>query len=275
MARLFDVTDYREFLKSFYEQRKEELPLYSYRMMGNKLELDASQLFRILQKEQHLPARCVPLAKDLLGLTGRAAEYFELIIAASRTRHQKKREELFHKAYTLRDVYRREISAKELRFLSQWYIAPIRAYLEVSKGHADPAYIAARIVPKLSKEQVQEALEILKELGFVRKLSSGKLELSEPHLTVSGPDKSKAVREFQKQVMQVGAQSLDTIDKDQRDISTLTLAVDEDCFLDIREMAREFRRQIQKRVEEARNPDRIMQFNMALFPVSCEPESAS
>lgn len=273
MGAVFDVTDYRDLLHSYYEERKTQMPLYSYRMLGSKLGLDASQLFRIMQKEQHLPGRCVPAAKELLGLTGRAAEYFELLIAASRSRTQQKRQELLDKAFALRDVRRHELGEKELMFLSQWWIATVRAFLEVSKGNADPALISRSLIPSISEDQARDAVELLKDLGMVKRLPSEKLALAEPHLTVGGPAKAKAVRQFQKQVMQLGADSLDGVPVEQRDVSTLTMAVDEEALQDLKEMAREFRRQVQKRVEECAGPDRIMQLNMALFPVARRQEA--
>lgn len=270
MTSLYDVTDYRELLRSFYEGRKEQMPLYSYRMMGAKLGLDSSQLFRILQKDQHLPSRCVPLAKDLLGLVGRSGDYFEILIAAARTRTPQKRKELFDKALALRDVQRRDLTQNELRFLSQWWIPATRAFLEVTEGKADPAFIAKHLVPQITIEQATEALTVLKELGLVKKIASGRLVLAENHLTVSGPEKSQAVRLFQKQAMQLGANSLDEIAADLRDVSTLTMAVDVDCFNELKEMMREFRRQLQKRVEESNNPDRVMQLTMSFYPVALQ-----
>jgi len=267
MLQLEDVSDYRELLKQYYQQRKDAMPLYSYRMMGQKLGLDASQLFRILQKEQHLPSRCVPLAKDLLGFTGRSAEYFDLLVAAYRTHVPAKRSELLEKAFMLRDVERCSVQNKELRFLSQWWIPAVRSYLEISGGKANPVEIAERLHPRITQEQATEAIELLKELGFVKKLSSGRLGLSQTHLTASGPEKSRAVREFQKQALTLGISALDGIPVEERDISTLTLAVDADCFSDLREMAREFRRQVQKRVEESTSPDRVMQMTMTFYPL--------
>ena len=44
-----DTPDYRDYLKEYYDRRKSEMPLYSYRMMGDKLGLDSSYLYRVLQ----------------------------------------------------------------------------------------------------------------------------------------------------------------------------------------------------------------------------------
>lgn len=267
MFPLYDETDYRVLLKRFYQMRKEAMPLYSYRMMGQRLGLDASQLFRILQGEQHLPPRCVPLAKDLLELKGRGAQYFDILVAASRTRSQPKRIELLDQAFALRDVERKSLDQRELQFLSQWWIPAVRAYLEVCGGKANAKQICKSMVPSITMEQAEEALGVLKDLGLVKKMASGRLALAQSHLTVGGPEKSQAVRHFQRQALGLSAHALDAFEPAARDISTLTIAVDQDGFSDIREMAREFRRQVQKRVEECAKPDRVMQLTMALYPV--------
>jgi len=262
-----DVNDYRELFQRHYDQEKETMPLYSYRIMGQKLGLDASQLFRIIHKNEHLPPRCIPLAKELLGLTGRSGKFFETLLAASKTRSQANRKDLLDKAYALRDVERQAIGSHELQFFSQWWIPVILSFLEVSEGHVNPEKIAARLMPSITKAQAMEAIEILKSLGFVKKLASGRLALCQTHLTYNGPEKALAVRAFQKQILALASTALDTIPAEKRDISTLTLAVDSECFTEIREMTREYRRQVQKRVEESTNPDRIMQLSIALFPV--------
>jgi len=269
MLPLEETTDYRDMLFAFYERRKKEMPLYSYRMMGQKLNLDASQLFRILQKEQHLPTRCVPTAKTLLGLQGRNAEYFDFLMAAARSRSAAKRKELIDKAFALRDVQRRSLEDKELEFLGHWYHAAIRSLIEVSRGNAEPQDLASRLIPPIRESQATESIALLKELGLVKKLPSGRLGLSETHLTASGPDgKSKAVRSFQQQMLKLAADSLDGISKTERDISTLTLSVDNECFEDVRSMLQEFRRLVQKRVEECTHPDRVMQLSMAFHPLT-------
>jgi uncharacterized protein (TIGR02147 family) len=268
-----DVCDYRELFMRHYSEQKQIMPLYSYRIMGERLGLDASQLFRILHKNEHLPTRCIPMAKDLLGLTGRAGKFFETLLAASKTRTLSKKKDLLDKAFALRDVERQVVGNHELRFFSQWWIPVILSYLEVSEGRAHPEEITERIHPHISKAMATEAIEILKSLGFVKKLSSGRLGLCQTHLTAHGPEKILAVRTFQKEILSLAANALDSIPVNNRDISTLTLAIDESCFADIREMTREYRRQVQKRVEESVKPDRVMQLSMAFFPVVLPKES--
>ena len=95
MLNIDEISDYRDLLKNYYTQRKLDMPLYSYKMMGQKLGLDTSQVFRVLNKELHLPNRSIPLAKDLLDLKGRKGELFEILVAASKTKSPAKKDKLF------------------------------------------------------------------------------------------------------------------------------------------------------------------------------------
>jgi uncharacterized protein (TIGR02147 family) len=268
MVTFSDIADYRDFLKSYYDKRKEEMPFYSYRMMGDKLGLDSSYLYRVLQKKQHLPAHALPAAKDILDLSGRSAEYFDLLYSAAVSKDKGKREELMAKALALRDVDRHNLEAAELKLLRNWWIPAVRAYLELNGGVVNIKQIARDICPPISEAQAEEAIEILKEVGLVKKLASGKLALTDAHLTVGGPEKASAVREFQKQVLGLASDALDNVPVNERNISTLTLSVDQSCFEDLGDMLREFRRLVQKRVDEAKSPDRVMQLSMAFYPVA-------
>lgn len=138
MRPVFDYLDYRDLLKDAYEERKASSPLFSYRIMAEYFGLDASNIFRILQKDLHLPARCHPRAVEFLGLSGRAAEYFLLLTAYARERGRQARQEILEKALALRDVARRHLVDQELAFFRDWWVVGVRCLLEVVDGRVRP-----------------------------------------------------------------------------------------------------------------------------------------
>ena len=162
MVTFSDIADYRDFLKEFYDRRKVEMPFYSYRMMGDKLGLDSSYLYRVLQKKQHLPAHALPAAKEILALAGREAEYFDLLYSAAVSKDKTKREELMAKALSLRDVERHSLQAAELKLLENWWIPAVRAYLELNGGVVNVKQIARDICPPITEAQALEAIETLR-----------------------------------------------------------------------------------------------------------------
>ncbi len=268
MNQFSDTTDYRDILKAYYERRKKEMPFYSYRMMGDKIGLDSSYLYRILRKKQHLPAHALEAAKELIGMSGRSADYFNLLYASNVSKDPAQKEELMGRAIALRDVERRALQSAELKLLENWWIPVVRAYLELNGGVANLRQIANALCPPITEEQANDAIETLKDAGLVKKLASGKLGLTDAHLTVSGTEKAKAVRNFQKQALSLAGESLEGVPVEERNISTLTVSVDQSGYDDLKDMLKEFRRLVQKRIDSVKNPDRVMQLSMAFYPVA-------
>lgn len=269
MRPIFDYLDYRDLLKEGYEERKLANPMYSYRVLAEYLGLDTSNTFRVLQKDAHLPARCQSRALEFLGLTGRSAEYFVLLIAYGRERNSKAKQAILESALALRDVSRRHLDDQELSFYSDWWVVALRSVLELTEGRAIPSELAKSLNPPITEQEAKTALELLQKLGLVKKASSGRFVISDLHLTAhTKPTTTERVRRYQRQIMSMASESMERHPPKHRDISTLTLVVDQEAFSEIREMLRECRRQIQKRVEETRRPDRVMQLAMAFFPLT-------
>ena len=269
MLNIAEIGDYRDLLKNYYTQRKLDMPLYSYKMMGQKLGLETSQMFRVLNKELHLPNRSIPLAKNLLDLKGRNAEIFEILVAASKTKSPAKKDKLYKMALSLQDVDLRNFSASEYLFLSKWWIPVVRALIEMNGGHAEVSRLVKQISPAVSEDQVREAIAVLKDLKLITPLASERYATTVANFTSGGSaTKVAAIRSYQNQLLALAQNALVAVEPSKRNISSLLVGVDDDCFEDLNEMTLEFRRQVQKRAAEVKVVNRAMQFVFALYPVA-------
>ena len=115
MAEIFDYDDYRDMIKDYYLEHKKHNSLYSFSTLGKTLGLDSSHAYYIVQKKRNLPVHAVPAAKKMLGLDGRGASYFDLLMVASRTKSEKTKAEILQKAFQLRDVKRHMLKDNELK----------------------------------------------------------------------------------------------------------------------------------------------------------------
>lgn len=103
MQSVFEYLDYREYLRDFHEKRKQEVPHSTYRTLADFFGMDTANMFRILKGKAHLPVRSHSRAIEYLGLSGKAAEFFLLLISHSRERHAGMRRDLLEKAMALRE----------------------------------------------------------------------------------------------------------------------------------------------------------------------------
>lgn len=268
MRPVFEYLDYRRYLRDAFEERRSRDTNLTYRRLGETLGLDGSNFHKIVLGRSHLPIRCQARVVEYLGLSGRESEYFLLLLAFARERGAKARMEILERAKLLQDVDRRTLEDRELLFYRDWWISVIRLLLEVNGGQAVAERLAGQVAPPIRTEQAQEAMDLLVELGMVKRIGSGRWKLAEPHLTAGGAEKAKAIHAYQKQILSLATDALAKTPQAERDVSTLTVPVDDQSFAAIRDILRECRRQIQKQADSTEEPKRVMQLAMAFFPVS-------
>lgn len=104
MQSVYEYLDYRQYLRAYHEKRKMEVPHCTYRNLADFFGMDTANMFRILKGKAHLPVRSHSRAIEYLGLAGREAEYFLLLISHSRERHAGMRRELLEKALAIRET---------------------------------------------------------------------------------------------------------------------------------------------------------------------------
>ena len=267
MADLHAHHDYRDFLKEVYEERKQRNPLYSYRLFADRLGMDVSQFYRILAKDTQLPLRFVDLFCKELKLDKRSAQVFALQVSLGRAKSEKEKRVLYEKLLGLRDVERKTLSREQFRFFAQWQASTLRCLIGAGAFRGDYKVLAAMVRPAITENECRDSVETLLALGLVQKGVKGMLQLSEMHLS-TGDTPSEVIRAHQAHMLRLAAEGIERFPREARDYSSLTFGVDGDCARDIANMLRECRRQIQKRIGESGQPDRVLHLNMSLFPTA-------
>ena len=86
---------------------------------------------------------------------------------------------------------------------------------------------------------------------------------------------SEAVESNQREMMQLAVESIARFKRSDRDISTVTMAVDEKAMPEIREHIRQFRSSLIKLANKYTGSGRVYQLNVQLFPISTDLEDES
>jgi uncharacterized protein (TIGR02147 family) len=94
--------------------------------------------------------------------------------------------------------------------------------------------------------------------------------LTDAHVTTGERWEALAIRDFQKQTIMLSADSLTRDPKQTRDISSLTVSVDQEAFDEIREIIRECRAAIVRRIDQIPDGsrDRVYQLNIQCIPLT-------
>ena len=269
MKSVFEYSDYRGYIKDAIGEKRKRNPQYSYRSAANRMGISSGSLIRILNGTRHAGPELLPKLITFLGLKKREAEYFSLIVGFESIKDENKRRACYQKIMRMRAQRNKSVPPGNYRFFEQWYHVALYELLRTGAYSGDDAAFGAQLIPPVSESKTRKALDLLKRLGYVREAGkSGAACAVHPFLTTGDSWESAAIHAFQTAVSNLGARALDTIPKEERDISTLTMALSKEAFAKVRDVVKKARMEISAIECDCANPERVYQINFQCFPMS-------
>jgi uncharacterized protein (TIGR02147 family) len=271
------VGDYRKLLKETLEDRCQVNPRYSMRAFARDLKISSSRLSQILHGKQGLSEdRALEIAR-LLGLSTREAEIFRTQVRASDSRSKSKRRvaEIELESRQLASSPTQTLQMDAFRVISDWYHFALLELTTLPSFKSESAWIAKRL--GISRHEVDQAIERLKRLELLEE-KRGRLRSTETHLYTGEGVPSEAIRKFNKQILAKAVQAIDLQPLEERDITTLTVAISASDLPEYRDMIRDLRRRINQRAMEKSNksrrgPDEVYCLGIQFFRMSEKEDS--
>jgi uncharacterized protein (TIGR02147 family) len=272
MKKLFESLDYRSFLKEHFDELRKEKSWFSYRLIAQKLKIDAGQLVKILQGQRHISERVLPDFISFLGLNQREAEYFTCLVRFNKAKTGGDTRLYFDKLMELKDLTIPRLKPDQDRFYHKWYYSVVRALLEMYPFDGDYKKFGQLLTPAINEAEVRESIELLLELGLISKDDAGILKPTEKFISGGGNWRMLAVRHFQQQTIQLSEQSLVSDPPELRDISSVTISLPKNTLPEFKAMIAEFRKTVLRKVMENEEvPEMVYQLNVQLIPVASTP----
>lgn len=266
---VFVYHDYRAFLGDWYASRK-ALGRVSYRSFARRAGIGSpSYLKLVVDGERNLSdemadrfAQACSLGDDARGFFcelvrfNQAASHDERGAAYARLRSFRRYREL-HPLEVARDEYH-----------SCWYLPAIREMVLRADFRDDPAWVAEQLVPSIKPSEAARAIETLIELGLLVRAGGRLVQGSAALVASADVPASMHLRNYHRQMIARAAEALDTLPRDRRDVSSVTLAVDEATAERIADAIVGFRRQLLELSALSHEPTRVVQVNIQLFPLT-------
>ncbi|MEK7391879.1 MAG: TIGR02147 family protein [Fibrobacterota bacterium] len=268
MNRLYQHTDYRAFLREWFAEAKEAHAAMSYRFLASKLGLDPGFLVHVFHGQKHLAEKHIPALAVVLKLKTGEAEYFRRLVLFGKAKGSTETKRRYEELMQVREGQVRQLSTKEHRYYKDWYIPVVRCLLGTFEFRGDWEDLGGRVRPPITAAQANEAVTVLRKLGLVTKNDDGVWEPTDSHLSSGDAWTGHAIQGFQRQMSELGLQSLEETPKEEREISTLTFGIPSDDLPDLREMVREFRSKLARWAVSKDSADAVYQMNIQIFPVS-------
>jgi uncharacterized protein (TIGR02147 family) len=269
-VHIFEYLDFRQFLRDFYSAQKLKSRAFSHRAFSKRAGLSSSNYLSLVMKGQRdLSSEMAPRFAKACGLAKREADFFCDLVAygqAKTTEEKQRWHERLARFRKFREAHR--LVGEQTAYHANWYMPAVRELATLAAFEEDPHWIAATLEPPISERQALEALATLEKLGLLQRNRAGKLQQAQALVTTGPGPLGHQIFVYHQGMLDLAKRALDHLPRDQRDISSLTLCVAESTLPILKERLREFRRELLQLAELEPAPERVVQLNFQMFPLS-------
>jgi uncharacterized protein (TIGR02147 family) len=264
---VFDYLDYVKFLRDYYRVRHSFDRWFSYRYIQSKTGIDPGYLYKVFQGKKALPQKKVPAIAEMLNFCKREKEYFALLVQYGKAKSNENIRRYFEKLLQFREIPTRTVMAGEYEYYTKWYYAALRQILSIIPFRGDYASLARMTVPAITPGEAKKGVALLCKLGLVKKLEDGAFQVADKFLSTGEGWLSIGVRRFQQETIGLAHRALDTVPRDQRDISTVTVTLSKQGFDEARKRIRRFRQDMLELVNMNGDPAGVYHVNVQMIPI--------
>jgi uncharacterized protein (TIGR02147 family) len=273
MKSIYEYTNYRLFLKDYYEEQKAESG-FTYRDFSRLTGMNStSWLLHLIKGTKNLSADSVIRVSKALKMGKAEADYFEMMVPFTQARTNGVKDHYYQRMLGLkRKLKIAKIGEEHYDYYTKWYHPVIRSMVSKldfadGKGGHDFAMLGRCLMPAIPARDAKKSVQLLEKLGLILKDKAGRYAQSSAIVSTGDEVASLNVVNYHKQVSRLAENAHDNGPKEERDISALTLGISEEDFLRIKSRIQAFRKEIMDMAAASQDPDRVYQLNFQLFPV--------
>jgi uncharacterized protein (TIGR02147 family) len=245
------ANDFRLFLQGELVRRCRRNPRYSLRAFAGHLRVSPSFLSHLLRGRRNVTPANLERISEALGLAPARIQDFRRGLAASRETPVSRFTQL------ARDQY---------EVVSDWSHYAILELLTVD-GFRPSAHAIARAL-SISRPEANAAIERLQRLGILAIDPSGRwINRSGSHTTVGTACPASALRNLQRRILEGAMRALAETPIEERDQSSLTLALDSRLLPEVRARLKRLRAELGALQKSSGRTNQVYQMSFSIYPL--------
>jgi len=271
MDSIYKYTDYRKYIKDKIDEIKKDSKTFSYRHFNRKSGLKSSaHLKLIVDGKRNITQETIFRLCQGLTLGKREARYFEILVYFTQARTHKEKNHYYQQLLKLFPQKSAEIiESKYYKMFSHWYYIAILELVRIATFQDDPKWIAAQLKPAISVNKAKQALNDLHQMGLIQNIDSKTVTRTENMISTPEVVQSIAITIFHEQIMTLALHSLRHDPVEEKEFSSLTIAVSKEDLPQLKKMMQEFRKRVHGILESSTQiKTDIIQMNTNFFKLT-------
>lgn len=276
--RIFDYLNYRDFLRDYYDMKKQQGRGFSLRQFAKIAGLGSpGYLKMVIEGERNLRPKTIHQFIQALRLNGKEAKYFENLVLFNQAKDEKEKDLYFQR---LTEMYPRtqftELEKDQYEFLSDASYVTIHQMMTLKDFDDDIEWIAKRIYPHRRPGEIKKAIQVLERLGLVGLDETGKHEPKDVTIRTPAEVPGLDVLKYHRGMLNDAKTAMTVFPASACDITALTIPLPRKALPKFKKKIEEFRESLMEWISsEYQEFDEVYQLNLQLFPVTWKRKKQS
>ncbi len=266
---LTSYSNYKTYFEDLFEIAKSELEKYSYVKFAEDLNLGATNIvFTIIKGKRKLMFKHVREVSDALGFDAGERKFFASLVRLQNSNNISERINDYDALLDVAESRQKEEQSKDaILFFSAWHHVLVFEALELFPEGATPQELVKAFRVPISTSDARDSLALLTHMG-VLEMRDGTYFKKQKNLSTGASVPGYGVVRFHLKMLELARECLSSeFSSDERNVSSVTLAVSDKGAQRIRETLEEFRQKIFSIAEEDAQPEKVIQVNFQAFPI--------
>lgn len=168
-------SDYRRFLRDFYEAKKSQRSGFSFRRFSSLCGFKSPNYLQLVMNgERNLSEEMARKVADVVGLKTFEKRYFLSLVREENARSDEElRQATKEKLSALRKISTRQVPNAQRKVFESWYHLLVRELVLFRDFEATGEYISRKLQGAISEQEAEASWTLLKESGFVARSTEG------------------------------------------------------------------------------------------------------
>ncbi|MCF0224772.1 MAG: TIGR02147 family protein [Fibrobacter sp.] len=266
---VLQYTNYRVYLRDYYEFKKKTIPAFSLRFFAEKAGLSSHAHLKLtIDGKRNITKNTVTKLIQGLGLENQRAAYFESLVFFNQA--QTDEDKKIYYAQLVKASPRSKLhkmDQAQLRIFKEWHHSVILEMVGLRDFRPIPEQVSKRLRGLVTPSQVSESLNLLLELGLLVKTANGYRQ-SNPLITTDDEVKDIMVKLYHFQMLKLAQTMLSDLHGKERDVSALTFGIKRSDFTNLKKHLQLMRKELLDFSAKSGEAEEVVQINLQLFPLT-------
>lgn len=270
MKPIYAYTDYRTYLREFYDERKRTSRNFSYRYFSAKAGIKSPVFLKlVIDGKRNLTEVMIRRFITALELSKKQSDYFRHLVYFNQAKTAEQKQEHYRVCKNMQGLVNEHIVRNDqYDYFNNWYTSVVREIICLYDFGDDYTLIGRCIIPPITAVQVKKSIDLLLRLKMISKEKDGSYHQTHSAITTGSEVTALAVRSFNRTMLEKAIAALDRFGTSQRYVTSQTLGVSPAAYDIIVQEIQEFQERIATIVNRDERSSTVVQLCLQLFPLS-------